>query len=273
MKEELLYIILGAIQGFGEFLPISSSAHVAAFNNFFHLPNGRSIEITLHFGTLLSVIAYFSKTFWFMALGIVRCSTQRKKNSNNKSLNQLIHIIAGTLPAISVGFVIHMLFPSPSEALYLLGFMSIFSGCLLWIVDNTAGKGRRLDDMTVTHALIIGFFQCFALIPGGSRLGTTLLGARFLGYDRASSLIFSYWLSVPVVMGALILNLVKMLKTPEHFETIFSPNIILSITTAFFIGLAVIHILFKWLQKHSFAPFMFYRILFGCVLIFLYLRS
>lgn len=254
--------ILGLLQGVGEFLPISSSAHLAIAEILLDVPSGhRTLEISLHFGTLLAVIVYFFKTFWQMFLDSFFFLTKKKVTQETKWLGQ---IILATFPAIISGFALHIFFQNIDASLTLIGVMSIITGIILYKADKKCEQTLELKNLSTKHALFIGFFQCIALIPGASRLGMTLLGARLLGYKRCDALIFSYWLSVPVVLGAVTLNTVKIVKE-NSFNLNFS--LFLGIFTAFIVGLSVIHFFIKWLKDSSLGPLMIYRVLFGISLL------
>ncbi len=250
--------ILGLIQGVGEFLPISSSAHVAMMQIFLDIPSlHRTVEISLHLGTLLAVITYFFRTFWQMLAGLVTLIFKKKLTQEAKWLGQ---ITLATFPAIFLGLGVHTFFPNMGNSFTLVGFMSILMGILLYKTDKIADQTLTLEKLSTKHAFIIGLFQCISLIPGASRLGMTLLGARMLGYTRCDALVFSYWLSVPVVLGALTLNTHKLIKTGT-FSIDFP--LILGICVAFIVGLSIIHLFIKWLKNYSLGPIMIYRILFG----------
>jgi len=260
--------LLGLIQGVGEFLPISSSAHLAIAEIFLNISSShRTLEISLHLGTLLAVVVYFFKTFWKMVADSFLLIGKKQATQETKWLGQ---IILATLPSIIFGLAVHSFFPNIENTLGLIGIMSILAGLALYTIDKKAKQKLTLTSLTARNALFIGLFQCVALIPGASRLGMTLLGARLLGYKRSDALIFSYWLSVPVVLGAVTLNTFKIIKE-KSFD--LNLTLVFGIFVSFIIGLSTIHFFIKWLKHSTLGPLMVYRVLFGFCLIVYVLTS
>ena len=255
----LSIIILGIVQGIAEFLPISSSAHLIIFRDIFgigaSMPKDMalSFDIALHFGTLLAIGIYFFKDFIAM---IAKGFTKGVKDDQGKIL---WYLVAATIPAAVAG----LLFEDVIENLirgnfYIIAAALAIMGVLIYLADKFCKNKREVKDMTLKDALIIGCSQVFALIPGFSRSGTTIAAARTLGIERENAAKFSFFLSAPVVCGAVVLELLDkatwavILAEPLTF--------ILGIIISFIIGLICIKYLLKYLQKHNFKIFMIYRI-------------
>ena len=255
----LSIIILGIVQGIAEFLPISSSAHLIIFRDIFgigaSMPKDMalSFDIALHFGTLLAIGIYFFKDFIAM---IAKGFTKGVKDDQGKIL---WYLVAATIPAAVAG----LLFEDVIENLirgnfYIIAAALAIMGILIYLADKFCKNKREVKDMTVKDALIIGCSQVLALIPGFSRSGTTIAAARTLGIERENAAKFSFFLSAPVVCGAVVLELLDkatwavILAEPLTF--------ILGIVISFIIGLICIKYLLKYLQKHNFKIFMIYRI-------------
>lgn len=255
----LSIIILGIVQGIAEFLPISSSAHLIIFRDIFgigaSMPKDMalSFDIALHFGTLLAIGIYFFKDFIAM---ITKGFTKGVKDDQGKIL---WYLVAATIPAAVAG----LLFEDVIENLirgnfYIIAAALAIMGILIYLADKFCKNKREVKDMTLKDALIIGCSQVLALIPGFSRSGTTIAAARTLGIERENAAKFSFFLSAPVVCGAVVLELLDkatwavILAEPLTF--------ILGIIISFIIGLICIKYLLKYLQKHNFKIFMIYRI-------------
>lgn len=258
-------LILGIVQGIAEFLPISSSAHLIILRDLFGIGSTITEEIalvfdvSLHFGTLLAVGVFFFKDFINMiAKGVTKPKTKDGK--------LLWHIIIATIPAGIAG----VLFESAVEEyartnFYLIAGALIVMGVIIYLCDKKAKATKEIKDMNWIDALIIGFSQIFALIPGFSRSGTTIATARLRNIDRESAAKFSFYLSAPVILGAVGVSLLK-----DNNLTLILDNpliFIIGILTAFIIGMLCITFLLQYIKKHDFKIFMIYRIIFAIAII------
>ncbi len=265
----LAIIILAIIQGIAEFLPISSSAHLIIFRDVFLL--GKDVidenmeltfDIALHFGTAMAIIVFFFKDFWKM---FVKGFTKGMKDKDGK---MMWYIVFATIPAAIVG----VLFEDPIENVirnkyWIIAIALILMGIIIYVVDRVMARNRKLKDMTLKDAIIIGCSQVFALIPGFSRSGTTIATARSLKLDREDAAKFSFYLSCPVVLGAVVLQIFKA------DLSVISANIwifVVGILVSFVVGLLCIRFLLKYLKKNDFKLFMWYRVALG-VLVLVYL--
>ncbi len=260
-------VILAIIQGIAEFLPISSSAHLIIFRDLFGIGAGSvtgdfalTFDIALHFGTLLAILLYFFKDFWNM---VIKGLTKGVKDKEGKLL---WYLIAATIPAAIVG----VLFEDKIDEMIrtnfiLIGCALIIMGILIYLADRFGKVEKDLSKITLKDAILIGCSQVFALIPGFSRSGTTIAASRCLRLDKESSAKFSFFLSAPVVAGAVFLSILKGEAIPLILANI---NIfIVGILVSFVSGLLCIEFLLKYLKKHDFKLFMFYRILLGIIVI------
>ena len=262
----LSIIILGIVQGIAEFLPISSSAHLIIFRDIFgigaSMPTDMalSFDIALHFGTLLAIGIYFFKDFIAM---ISKGLTKGVKDDQGKIL---WYLVAATIPAALAG----LLFEDVIEGIirnnfYVIAIALAVMGILIYLADKFCKNKREVKDMTLKDALIIGCSQVLALIPGFSRSGTTIAAARTLGIERENAAKFSFFLSAPVVCGAVVLEL---LDKATWAVIIAEPlTFILGIVISFIIGLVCIKYLLKYLQKHNFKIFMIYRIIIAIIVL------
>lgn len=260
-------IVLGIIQGIAEFLPISSSAHLIIARDILGigLNLGSSIELTfdlaLHFGTLLAIIVYFWNDLWKI---LIEGVTKGTKTSHGKLF---WYLIIATIPAGIVGVLFEDVFESFfRKQIWLIALALIGMGIIIYLVDKNKSQDKDLQAMKWYDALIVGLAQVFALIPGFSRSGTTITASRALKINREDSAKFSFYLSVPVVLGASLFTLIK-----ENTLAIISQNLLyfgLGILISFLIGLFCISFLLKYLRKHDFKVFMIYRIIIGILILF-----
>ena len=259
-------LILGFIQGIAEFLPISSSAHLIIFRDIFGIGAGMSanieltFDIALHFGTLLAIGVFF---FWDFIKMIQKGFTKGVKDDDGKIL---WYLVAATIPAAIVG----VLFEEPIEKIIRSNYVIIalalaIMGIIIYLADKYSKQTKNIKQMTLKDAIIIGCSQVFALIPGFSRSGTTIAAGRILGLERESAAKFSFFLSAPVVLGAVVLQLIK-----DSVWSVIVANLstfILGILVSFIIGIICIKYLLKYLQKHNFKIFMIYRVILAIIVL------
>ena len=259
-------LILGFIQGIAEFLPISSSAHLIIFRDIFGIGEGISdnmdltFDIALHFGTLLAIGVFF---FWDFIKMIQKGFTKGVKDEDGKIL---WYLVAATIPAAIVG----VLFEEPIEKVIRSNYVVIalalaIMGIIIYLADKYSKQTKNIKQMTLKDAIIIGCSQVFALIPGFSRSGTTIAAGRVLGLERESAAKFSFFLSAPVVLGAVTLQLIK-----DSAWSVIAANLstfILGIVVSFVVGILCIKYLLKYLQKHNFKIFMIYRVVLAMIVL------
>jgi Uncharacterized bacitracin resistance protein len=199
---ELQYFIIGIVQGFTEFLPISSSGHLVLVSELTRWQDqGLFTDVAVHFGTLLAVIIYLRNHI----LSLILSFFTFRINKNEK----LINIIIATFPAIIIGYLIFDLVQIYFRDLRVVAISSIVFAALLFVADHFKIKVSKWEKMNYFQAFIIGIFQVLAFIPGASRAGVTITGARFLGFDRSSSAIFSMLLSIPIIFASLVLTSIE----------------------------------------------------------------
>ena len=264
---DLGVIILAIIQGIAEFLPISSSAHLIIFRDLFGLAQNTitgdmelAFDIALHFGTLLAIMLYFFKDWWKMIISGLTKGTKQKEGK------LFWYIVLATIPAALAGVFFEETIENVVRKNYLLiGLALIFMGIVIYLVDKTAKKKKNLGDMKIKDALLIGCSQVFALIPGFSRSGTTIAAARSLSLNREDAAKFSFYLSAPVVCGAVVLSLFKE-STILAIESNLSVFVV-GVLVAFIAGLLCIEFLLKYIRKHDFKVFMWYRLILGLIVI------
>lgn len=264
---DLGVILLAIIQGIAEFLPISSSAHLIIFRDLFGIGAGTisnefalAFDIALHFGTLLAIAIYFFNDFWNM---FIKGITKGIKDNEGK---MLWYIIVATIPAAVIGLLLEEVIENAVRSNFILiACALIVMGIIIYLVDHFSKQTKGFKEMTIKDALIIGCSQVFALIPGFSRSGTTIAAARGLKLDREDAAKFSFYLSAPVVCGAVVLSLFDSATI-----TAITSNLsifIVGVLVAFISGLLCIEFLLRYIKKHDFKAFMWYRIILGLIVI------
>ncbi|MGM0508972.1 MAG: undecaprenyl-diphosphatase UppP [Fusobacteriota bacterium] len=200
--ELIKIIILGVIQGLTEFLPVSSSGHLVIFQNILKMEMpGVTLEIFLHFGTLISVIIVFWKDIW----DIITFKKEYRKFT--------MYLIIGTIPAGVIGLLFEDTFKRIFSSMLIVGFMLLITGALLWLSDRIENKRRKMEEMNWTDAIVVGFAQAFAIFPGISRSGSTIVGGLFKGLDRKLAAKYSFLLSIPVILGATLIETLDLIKS------------------------------------------------------------
>lgn len=258
--------ILAVVQGITEFLPISSSGHLILVGEYFKRigasDQGLMIDVGTHFGTLAAVMVYFRARVTQIFRGLWDIACQRKSFDG-----YLVWcLIVGTIPGLLGGAAIMLVDEALMRHVPIIIVTSIVFGALLWYADHTGVQKKTIDqNLTMRHAIIVGLAQMVALIPGTSRSGITMMAARFLGYERQEAARFSFLLSIPVTAAAVAVYLLKIAIDPPAIEQVHDFFIVAVMT--FFVALAAIHYLLKWLATHTFTAFVVYRFALAVVLI------
>lgn len=260
-------MFLGFIQGLTEFIPVSSSAHLRIVGEF--LPSavdpGAAFTAITQLGTETAVVVYF----WRDLVRIIKhwsLSLVRKVPRHDPDARMGWLIIVGSIPIIVLGLVFQDAIETTLRSLWIVSIMLIVFGILLGIADRVGKKTKSLQQLTVGRGIVFGFAQALALIPGVSRSGGTITAGLFMGFNRSSAARYSFLLALPAVFGSGLYQLVKSVNEPQVFTGL---ETLLATVVAFIVGIGVIAFLMNWLGKHSFWPFVVYRITLGSVLLVL----
>ncbi|HEX4934809.1 MAG TPA: undecaprenyl-diphosphatase UppP [Gemmatimonadaceae bacterium] len=253
-------LVLGVLQGLAEFLPISSSAHLALAPWVFGWQDpGLAFDVALHLGTLVTVLWYFRKEWGALTLSAVAILRQRAVRTPDEW--RLVYLVIGTVPAAIAGLLLEEKAETTFRAPALMATTLMIMGAILWSSDRFLPQQRALDSMTWKDALVIGIAQACALVPGFSRSGSTITGARLLKLDRTSAAVFSFLLSMPVTAAA------ALLKVPDAVREGISAPLLVGVVSAAVSSWLAISVLLKYVSRHSFGIFALYRLALG-VLIF-----
>ena len=256
-------ILLSLLQGLTEFLPVSSSGHLILFSVFTTFPDqGQALDVAMHIGSILAVMIYFSEELWKMAKGLFRSFFMPNFKDDGNRLFWLI--ILATIPAILFGLCLKLTGTEWMRSSKLIGWTILGYGILLYISDCKGKTVRKVEQIGIKEAAIIGLAQCLALIPGTSRSGITITAARFLGFERREAAKFSMLLSIPTILGAGILVGYELFRENNLKEIIFAID---GILYSFIFSVIAIYTVMWWLKKSTFLPFVIYRVILGTTLL------
>jgi len=258
-------LVLGIVQGITEFLPISSSAHLILTSKVMNLPDqGINFDVTVHFGSLLAVMIYFYKDTIRLCKG--KIDILKRKNTSEADLSK--KILVATLPILIFGFLLRNYVETTfRDAIFIIGFTSIFWGILLYFADKKEEKVQELSQISYKTAFLMGIAQALAVIPGTSRSGSTMTIARFLQFSRKSSAEFSMLMSIPVIALMMAVNIYDIFQQAESY-TISLEHLLIGITSSFVFAILSIHALLKLVTKIGFLPFVIYRVALGFVIFY-----
>lgn len=259
-------IILGIIQGLTEFLPVSSTAHLAIVPKLLNFSDpGLGFDIALHVGTLAAIFIFFFQDWvQIIANGLGFSYRGTKPDEHSRSL--LWFLVIGTIPVLIAGALLKPYAEGPWRNLYVMGTALIVLGIVMGIGDRYGREKHGLDSMTWSDALAIGVSQALAVVPGVSRSGITITAARFRHLDREAAARFSFLLSAPAITAAAskdALDLHKEGGIPPGMQLPYLIGIIVSAI----VGVLVIAFFLKFLRRNTLAVFVWYRVIFGIIVI------
>lgn len=274
--EILQAIILGLIQGLGEFLPISSSGHLVVIPKFFNWPDqGLGFDVALHIGTLIAILLYFSKD-WKQILSESYLLKQTSKIFIDRKReffkwkelkkDTLFIILIATIPGAIAGLFLEDYVSGYFRNPILVAF-TLFGGAILLFWADKIGKKSvsNTEDLSLKNGLFVGFCQAIAIIPGISRSGITITAALLSNFDRAASARFSFLLATPIIMGAGLKELPVLIK--EGIDS----YIIIGILIAFISGYIAIKYMLKYIENRSYNIFVTYRMLLALAIFLLFM--
>ncbi len=255
-------ITLALVQGFTEFLPISSSAHLIL------VPiatgwqdQGLAFDIAVHVGTLSAVMLYFKKEVKAMAVDWSMSCVKRKRVGESRLAWA---VIFGTLPVMIAGLLFSDIVDSTLRSPMVIAYTTIGFGVLLWLADVKGSQQRDEHSLSWRDILIIGLAQAIALIPGTSRSGITMTAALLLGLSRSAAARFSFLLSIPAILAS---GSYKSLQLIQNGHVVNWGEIFLGVLLSGLIAYACIHVFLAFLERVGMMPFVIYRFVLGAILI------
>lgn len=248
--------LLGLIQGLTEFLPVSSSGHLVLFQDLLGVNEpGVTLEVLLHFGTLLAVFFVFGKDF------IALLKFYRDQYQRHFLVMLMLGVIVTGMLGLLFGKYIELLFSST----LIVGFMLLITGIIITLIKFIPDGQKSLADMKPIDAVLIGLLQAFAIIPGISRSGTTILTSLWRGLDRGAAIRFSFMLSAPVILGATLVEAKGLLTTGLESAMLF--NYLAGTLVAFVSGVFAIKLFIKMISGTKFHYFAYYCWTIGLIVI------
>lgn len=259
-------VVLGIVQGLTEFLPISSSAHL------FLVPElagwrdpGAGFTAVIQLGTIVAVLIYFREDLGRALAGLwAGIFSSAKRDTQEFRLGSAVAI--GTLPAVVAGLALEKSIDREFRSSYVIVAALIGLALVLWLAEKTGKQVRKLEAVTMKDGLIVGLWQCLALVPGSSRSGSTISGALFLGLEREAAARFSFLLSVPVIV---LSGLYKLIKDRDLLFESGPVNTVVATLVSFVVGYGAIAFLMKYLQNRTTGVFIGYRIVLGLLVLWL----
>jgi len=263
---DITSILLGILQGATEFLPVSSSGHLVLAEAFFQVEEaGLTFDIALHMGTLLAILVYFRHDWLAMGRACLRFGGGSREDAAMQGL--LAKICVATLPAVVAGLLLEDYAEGVFRTPALVASTLAGVGALLLYADTTGSRVRSFDELTVRDAVVIGLAQAFAIVPGVSRSGITMTAGLFRGLDRPAVARFSFLMSAPIIGGAGVLNLLKIMGS--GLEPGQAGFFITGFVSSALSGYLFIAFLMKYIETRSLAVFAWYRFALAAVVLWL----
>ena len=259
-------ILLGLLQGLTEFLPVSSTAHMAIIPQLFGMRDpGATFSAVVQLGPIVAIILYFRKDLARYIAGILRTKSPSKIPATDLDAKLGWFTLLGTIPLAIFGVLLEKKVDTVFRSLYVTAASLIVLALVLVYAEKIGKKNRGLDSMDLADSQKIGWAQILALVPGTSRSGGTITAGLFLGLTRESAARFSFLLSIPAISAAGIYKLIKVLKVNHGLGGEAVPYI-LSAVIAGFVAFAVVNWFLKYMKEHSTQGFIIYRIALGIAL-------
>jgi len=262
MHDILLSIILGVVEGITEFLPISSTAHLLVTEHLLGLgADWEAFTVVIQLGAILAVVAIYFQVFWKALIGLPSSAEARRF---------ALGLILALLPSVVAGLALKKLLDEvlldPAFAMPFIAGCWIAGGIIILLFERIAPKPRWFegDKLPLLKAFQIGCCQILSIIPGVSRSGATILGAELLGVDRRAATLFTFYLAVPTMMGATILELHQKAGALSHGKSL---DIVIGFAVSFVVAFFVIRGFLNIVTRYGLKPFGWYRIAAGLVLI------
>jgi undecaprenyl-diphosphatase len=253
-------IVLGIIQGLSEFLPISSSAHLALTPWLFGWPApGLSFDVALHLGTLIALVWFFWQEWITLARAFF--AILRKRRIETESERRFAFVAVATIPGALAGYLLQDYARTVFRTPALTGAMLIVMGIILWAVDQYARQDRGLPSMTWKDAITIGLAQMFAIVPGVSRSGSTITAGRAMGFSREATAVFSFLMSFPIIVAAVVF------EGRHAIEGGVTMPLVAGVIAAAVSGWLAISVLLKFVARNSYGVFAAYRLVIGAIVL------
>lgn len=249
--------ILGIVQGIGEFLPISSSAHLFLTSYLLNFKyQGLKFDVMLHLGTLFAILIYFYKDIHNLAM--------KSTNTKSNEFKFIVNIVIATIPAAVLGFLLEDIAEKIFRDPLIISLSLILFSFIIYFFDKKPKEIKEEHNFNVKDAVIAGLFQSIALIPGASRSAMSIIGLLLCGYKRYSAARISFFMSIPVILGAGVFEARKLSISDINIY------LIIAFFSSFISAILSIKFLLEYLKKHNLSIFLIYRIILGILVILKY---
>jgi undecaprenyl-diphosphatase len=261
-------LVLAVVQGLTEFLPISSTAHLAVIPRLAHWQDpGLAFDVALHVGTLFAVLLYFAPTWGRILRSLLQRSANRVNGNPESSVSRTLGglIVLGTIPAMISGVLLHKAAETSLRSLPVMGTMLVVVGLLMWLADHVGKGSKALLSVELSDAFTVGIAQAFAVIPGVSRSGSTIAAGLWRGLERDAATRFSFLLSTPIIAGAALFEgheLWKIGMPPEMRGPVALAILLSGIT-----GYLSIWGMIRYVRARSMMVFVVYRLIAGVAIL------
>jgi undecaprenyl-diphosphatase len=261
-------VVLGVLQGLAEFLPISSSAHLALAPWLLGWDDpGLDVDVALHLGTLIALVWFFWQEWMLLARAAL--SIARRRRIETDADRRLVWVVVATVPGAAAGYLLRHYAETVFRSPAVIAIALIAMGAVLWLVDRAADQSRDLKGMHLRDAVLIGLAQMLAIVPGVSRSGSTITAGRALRFSREGAAVFSFLMSLPITAAAVIVEAPKAIQ--QHG---FSAPLIAGVIASALSGWVAISVLLKFVTRHSYGVFAAYRLVLGAIVLALvYFRA
>ncbi|MBQ9729749.1 MAG: undecaprenyl-diphosphate phosphatase [Clostridia bacterium] len=273
--EIIKIILLGIIEGLTEWLPVSSTGHLLLFDAFIPLNASADFKelftVVIQLGAILAVVILFFKKLFPLERQKNEETGEMKTVANKQTLTLWLKILVACLPAAVIGLLLDDFLEEHLYTPLVISITLILYGVAFILVENSKKNKpflvETVHEITYKQALVIGAFQVLSLIPGTSRSGATILGALLIGISRPAGAEFTFFLAIPVMVGASGLKLVKYLLAGNAFTGAEIGYLAIGTIVAFAVSLFAVKLLMNFVKKHDFKVFGFYRIILGAAVI------
>jgi len=256
-------LLVAIIQGVTEFLPVSSSGHLILLPNLTDLNDqGQAIDVAVHVGTLGAVVLYFWSDVRIALAGLPRLLTGKIDTPGSRLAFLLV---IATIPVIVLGLILKLTGLSDAmRSITVIGWTMLGFGIVLWWMDQTGSTEKRTEDWSLRDAITLGLWQAVALIPGTSRSGITITGARYLGYGRSEAARIAMLMSIPTILAS---GTLLGIEVAGNANMAVARDGAIAAVFAFVAALLALGIMMRLLKSVSYTPYVIYRIILGIVLL------
>jgi undecaprenyl-diphosphatase len=250
------------VQGLTEFIPVSSTGHLVLVRDLLgiQVPEGLAFDAVLQIATAIAAIIYFHKDIQKILSSALSFVSGKAVEDSEKTM--LVALVVGTIPAVVAGLLLEDYMSTTFRSASFVALGLVAGSVVFWLAEK---YGSAVGKLTIPKGLLVGFFQCLALVPGMSRSGSTIAGGLIAGIDRQEAIRFSFLLSIPIILGSGAKKLFDLFSAGS-LDTL-SGSLAVGMLSAFIFGLAAIHFLVTYLRYNTLKAFIVYRLILASVIL------